>query len=272
MNRSKTGQFYGTTTETVCLEGLTLTDTEYSQEKVDWHFHEKDYFTFILQGGMLEGNKKEIYECTSGGLLYHNWQDAHYNIPSKKFTRGFHVELEPGWFATYDVNQALTQGSIKIPNPRIRTLMYNIFKEMKVAGEAGQLGIDALLIRVFSILGKKAESADDKKPKWVATLKDLLYADATNWSLPDLARLLNIHPVHLSREFPKHFHTTLGEYTRAIRIQRALPLLCDPSLSLTEIAFQCDFADQSHFIRSFRSYYHITPLNYRRLLLKKRGC
>jgi AraC family transcriptional regulator len=49
-------------------------------------------------------------------------------------------------------------------------------------------------------------------------------------------------------------------------VQRAMTLLGEPGRLLTEIAFECGFADQSHFIRSFRSYYGMTPLEYRRLM------
>jgi AraC-like DNA-binding protein len=56
------------------------------------------------------------------------------------------------------------------------------------------------------------------------------------------------HPVHLSREFPKYFDTTLGDYIRATKVQRAVALLPNPGLSLTDISLECGFADQSHFI------------------------
>ena len=55
MNRSERGFFYGDTTEKIRLEGVTLTDTIYGQHgRVDWHFHEDDYFTFLLVGGVRE--------------------------------------------------------------------------------------------------------------------------------------------------------------------------------------------------------------------------
>ena len=58
MKHLKTGQFYGITNETIHLAGVTLTDTEYTHEKVDWHYHENAYFTFLLEGAVLEGNKR----------------------------------------------------------------------------------------------------------------------------------------------------------------------------------------------------------------------
>lgn len=59
MKQSQTGEFYGQTNKTINLEGITLTDTVYTLDKVDWHYHENAYFTFILQGNVIEGNKKK---------------------------------------------------------------------------------------------------------------------------------------------------------------------------------------------------------------------
>lgn len=94
MRHLQTGQFYGQTNTIHNFEGITLTDTEYTHEKVDWHYHENAYFTFILQGNLIEGNKREIYKCSAGTLLFHNWHESHYNIKPKGFTRGFHVEID----------------------------------------------------------------------------------------------------------------------------------------------------------------------------------
>ena len=97
MKFSREGEFYGKTNETVHLNGVILNDADYVLDRVDWHYHENAYFTFILQGSVLEGSKKTINECTAGTLLFHHWQDAHYNVASKEYTRGFHVEVKPSW-------------------------------------------------------------------------------------------------------------------------------------------------------------------------------
>lgn len=267
MNTLQTGQFYGTTNVTTKHGGLTLTDTEYTHEYVDWHYHQNAYFTFILDGRVIEANKKETYHCTPGSLLFHNWEEAHYNIKPKGFTRGFHIELEQDWFKTYDINPGALQGSINLKHPQLKLLMYNVFKEAKLDGMAGTLAITALLIELFG----KAIGSDAKitqqKPQWVTPLRDILHdAPLANWTLEELAKQLNIHPVHLSRDFSRYFNCGLGEYIRAIKIQQAMALLPCTNTSLTSIALQCGFADQSHFNRSFKALYHITPLAYRRLL------
>jgi AraC family transcriptional regulator len=268
MNRSERGFFYGDTTELIRLDGVTLTDTVYGQEgRVDWHFHEDDYFTFLLVGGMREGNRKEVYECLAGDLLFHNWQDAHYNVGSGRFTRGFHVELSDSWYDRLGISADLTEGSMRLADPLVKSLMYKVFKEAKLSGERAQLGVDAALARLFGILGKMREGQSGvNRPAWVWRVREMLRDGAEDWTLVRLANEVNIHPVHLSREFSKHFHTNLGDYLRLIKVQRAMTLLGEPERRLTEIAFESGFADQSHFIRSFRNYYGVTPLEYRRLM------
>lgn len=266
MKRSERGFFYGDTTELIRLEGVTLTDTVYDAGKVDWHFHEDDYFTFLLMGGMTEANKKEVYECVAGDLLFHNWQDAHYNVGSGRFTRGFHVELSDDWYVRMGIRADLAEGSMRLSDPLIKSLMYDVFKEAKLSGERGQLGVDAALVRLFAILGKMRVERDGGKPGWVGRVKEMFNHGMVDWTLVGLAGEVGIHPVHLSREFRKYFHTNLGDYLRLIKVQRAMVLLGDRERLLTEIAFECGFADQSHFIRSFRNYYGVTPLRYRNLM------
>jgi AraC family transcriptional regulator len=269
MNRSERGFFYGDTTEKIRLEGVTLTDTIYGRHgRVDWHFHEDDYFTFLLVGGMCEGNRKEIYECVAGDLLFHNWQDAHYNIGSGRFTRGFHVELSDHWYEKLGISAELTEGSLRLADPLVKSLMYQVFKEAKLSGERAQLGVDAALARLFGILGKMREAQNKTgRPAWVGRVREMLRDGAEDWTLVRLAQEAGIHPVHLSREFSRHFHTHLGDYLRLVKVQRAMTLLGEPERLLTGIAFECGFADQSHFIRSFRAYYGVTPLEYRRLMV-----
>ncbi|MFB6454828.1 helix-turn-helix domain-containing protein [Chitinophaga sp. Hz27] len=272
MKISPTGKFYGLTNETIHLRGLTLTDTEYTQKRVPWHYHENRYFTFLLQGGMTEANKKHSYECLSGDLLYHNWDDAHYNIASDNYTRGVHIEVTEKWFDHLDISSDVKEGSMRVNDPAIKTWMYEIFREMKLAGAGAQLAIDALLLQIFSRLGKMHIVSEKQKPGWLNKVEEILYASSTELSLTYLAAAANVHPVHLSREFPRFYGMSLGDYVRNIRMQKAIRLLSDNDLSLTGIAYACGFSDQSHFIRCFKSYHRLTPLQFRKLLTGKRSC
>jgi AraC family transcriptional regulator len=268
MNCSRPGQFYGKPNETLHLNGIILNDSDYTQDFVDWHYHENAYFTFLLAGNALDGNKKTTHECSAGSLLFQSWQEPHYNVKSKHYTRGLHVEIKPSWFTAFDIPVSAVEGSIRITDPAQIASMYNVFKEMKLHNGENQLAIDALLVQLFDVLTNEKRSGDSQAPAWLGVVKEALHASPERWKLIELAKLANVHPVHLSRYFSKYFKVTLGDYIRTIKVQKALSLLPNKHMSLTEIANECGFADQSHFIRSFKLSHQLTPLHYRKLFLK----
>ncbi|SHE58310.1 helix-turn-helix domain-containing protein [Pedobacter caeni] len=267
MKNLQKGIFYGQTNETIELDGLTLTDTVYTHPKVDWHYHENAYFTFILEGNVIEGNKKETYTCSPGSLLFHNWQEPHYNIKPEGFTRGFHLEIEKHWFDHIALPDHNLQGSINIRNPDIKLLMYKIFRATKIEGADAGFSIQTLLTETLSKLAADSNILPDKKPKWIKVIEEILH-DQTGqtFTLDDLSKRAGIHPVHLSRDFSKHFHCTLSEYARKLKVEKALSLISLKKQSLTEIAYECGFTDQSHFTRCFREVNGLNPSAHLKLL------
>jgi AraC-like DNA-binding protein len=267
MKQSQKGEFYGQTNKTINLEGITLTDTVYTHEKVDWHYHKNAYFTFILQGNVIEGNKKEIYNCSAGDLLFHNWQEPHYNIKPEGFTRGFHIEIEEEWFNELDFKTTDLQGSIKIATPDLKFLMYRIFRETKANDSSTLLSIQTLLLETLSKMLRYHQTESVKKPTWVSEI-DLILNDqlSDQLSLDYLSKTLDIHPVHLSRDFSKYFNSGLGEYIRKIKVEKSLQLISQRKLDLISIAFECGFSDQSHFTRCFKEINGITPSQYKKIL------
>ncbi|KAF2517144.1 helix-turn-helix transcriptional regulator [Flavobacterium foetidum] len=268
MEQLKTGQFFGQTSRHIQLGGLTITDTQYTHEKVDWHYHEKPYFTFILQGKVLEGNKKEIYQCSAGSLLFHNWDDSHYNIKPPGFTRGFHIEIEQNWLDQFDFSLDDLKGSLLVENPEVKLLFYKLFAESCINDDYSNLSVDALLLNSLKNIKKTDSLHSNSIPKWAKTLKEFLHENFSDeHSLTALSKILNVHPVHLSRSFPKYFGCTFGEYIRKIRIEKSLALLTDKENSLVEISCVTNFSDQSHYIRCFKEQIGLTPSNYRKLLI-----
>jgi AraC-like DNA-binding protein len=75
-----------------------------------------------------------------------------------------------------------------------------------------------------------------------------------------------------SKTFIETFNTTVGvspvKYYHLRTIRQALALIEQyPQKRLTEIAFECGYFDQAHFIRVFRSFCNISPKQYRKNIL-----
>jgi AraC-like DNA-binding protein len=76
--------------------------------------------------------------------------------------------------------------------------------------------------------------------------------------LDDLAAVANVSKYHLIRAFAKEVGLPPHAFQMAVRITKAQRLL-KQKLPAAWIAAQLGFADQSHFIRTFRRWRHVTP-------------
>jgi AraC-like DNA-binding protein len=87
----------------------------------------------------------------------------------------------------------------------------------------------------------------------------------TVMSAAELSRALCYSPRHLSR---KLFDLTGMNTERNLLFRKYLKsvkLMDNSTISLTEIAHTCQFTDQSHFIKTFKSFAHVKPGDYRRM-------
>ncbi len=269
MQQLKKGEFFGKHYHETQLDYLTLTDTQYTHPQVDWHYHQNAYFTYLIRGELYEANKKETYEIKQGDLLFHHWQDPHFNKIKEKYTQGFHIEIEPEWFEKYLLDPSAISGSFLLFDPILKRELAQIYIESKIKDGCQNLSIESQLLNIFARL-KNLQTTDSRKPpNWVNQLQERLhdqYLEET--TLEELSAELNIHPVHLSRNFKKYFHVNLGEYVRMLRLNHALSLLKAGERSSTAIAYDCGFSDQSHFIRLFKRQFGLTPKSYQKNVLK----
>ena len=83
-------------------------------------------------------------------------------------------------------------------------------------------------------------------------------------SVSALADSLCYSPRHLSRKILEATGMNTEEMLLYKKYLHAVHLIHHTDLSLTEIAYECRFSDQSHFIKSFRAYTNMTPGVYRR--------
>jgi AraC family transcriptional regulator len=259
------GKYYGVPQKVINLNGLIITDNEYVLDKVDWHYHENAYFTYMLRGRLQETSRKSSYDCIPGSLLFHNSQESHYNIKYPGYARGFQVEIENPWLTLHDVNLSQHEGVTYIDNVLVRNLFNRLYAESKISDSCTTLAIESLTLDVFRRISHIGNISKKKIPVWLDKVCGILNDSfAETISLTQLSTETGIHPVHISSEFPKYLNCTIGEYIRQRKAEKAFDMLQDNNLTLTEISVICGFADQSHFIRVFKSIYGNTPSHFRK--------
>jgi len=247
--------FLGNSAHSFHTEGIAVTETEY-QEKVfeGWHCHAHHHISFILAGGNLEQRQRREYAVRPGSVLLYHSGELHRNSHTQHPSRNINLEIEDAFLAKYNLSF-----EVRIDDAGLRPALIRIWQESKIKDACSLTAVQALVLRLLH------PPAADSRPPWVDQLRDLLH-DCWNQtlSLEDLSAVLHIHPVTISRYFPRYFSCTLGEYMRKVKIERALALLRDNNQALTDIAYECGFSDQSHFTRTFKAFTGMLPGQYRK--------
>ena len=84
------------------------------------------------------------------------------------------------------------------------------------------------------------------------------------WSVTEISRMLGISKSHLQRLYKEQFAAGIKDDLIGFRMNRAMQLLAHTDLRVQEIAEQCGYNNENHFMRQFKLKNGMTALQYRR--------
>lgn len=87
--------------------------------------------------------------------------------------------------------------------------------------------------------------------------------------LTAVAEQFHFEPHYFCTLFKKRIGTTYTQYLKSLRLKHAAALLVQTDLSVTQIAAESGYRTFSHFLRSFKEEYALSPLDYRRAQKRK---
>ena len=241
------------------MDGLTLTYYEYAgYSDLPFHEHEYAYASFPVLGGYEEHSTREAHPCGAGRGVFHPAGEAHRDRFHATGARIFSIELDDRWLARLrdlgmpvDRRLELESGVCS----RARRLMGIL------ACGAAPLRLEAGTIELLAEL--PLAKCERTAPHWILLVRRHLDECVTRPSLVSLAAIARVHPVHLARTFRETQGMTIGEYFRGLRLARATDLLRDARRSLSDIAIEAGFSDQSHLCREFKRATGASPARFR---------
>jgi AraC family transcriptional regulator len=245
-------------------ERISLIETEHIKKTFEgWHSHKNAHITLFLKGGTIEKRKNETYAVSSGTILFYHSDELHSNQNTLFPSKNINVEIDELHLKEFDIEEATlnicTSNTIKT-----KLLILKMYRESLINDTFSKDSINMLLSDYAS--SKNYAENFLKCPSWVKILYELLNdCWYENPSLNDLSKVLNINPISISKYFPKYFGCTFGEYMRRVKIDKSITLIQQSSYSLTEISIDCGFADQSHFIRTFKQQTGFLPKEYKKI-------
>ncbi len=86
-----------------------------------------------------------------------------------------------------------------------------------------------------------------------------------DWNVTDITKEIGISQSHMQRLYREMFGRTFTEDLITMRIEKAEYLLTHTDLRITEIAAECGYNNETHFMRQFKKRTNLTPTQFREL-------
>ncbi|KYC37829.1 AraC family transcriptional regulator [Scytonema hofmannii PCC 7110] len=192
-----------------------------------------------------------------------------------------HFYLEPT-FVSHVAHEAIDPDCVEILfEPKIQDfLIYQICLALKsdldVHGSGTGFYADSMatalsahLLRHYSTREHKLREYEDGLPK--DKLKQAIeyinehLTDKEKLSLEKIATKLNISHYYFCRLFKQSTGMAPHQYLIQQRVERAKQLLKHTKRTVTDVAIECGFANQSHFAKHFRQHTGVTPKEFRKM-------
>jgi len=259
--------FLGDTGQSRFVAGCHIALSSYAGNAVfeEWHAHEKSGISFLLNGTHEEDLLGKKYKRVPGDIKYIPAGEQHRCNNYELNTRKINVDFNEKFFQ----NVAVTEEQLIKLIPQSITTKFTLIqlgRELKDESAQADTSAELLLYALFSPVLTSTVQRYKAPPPWAERLKELLNDE---WDKPfhldELSARLGVHPVTISRYFPLYFSSTLGIYINRIKVDKALGLIKNTKLPLTAIAYNCGFADQPHFTRTFKAITGCLPKTFRNL-------
>ena len=222
------------------------------------HMHGEARIALPLHGFFEAACAGRVVRVGPGGALYRPANDAHEDV--YRDVMDCVTVLLPD-----HVGHPATGRAQALNDPRLHRAALALHREAKAGDDASNLIVEGLALLVSSILLSRMPHMGTGVPQWIGRVRDQLQGcDGPPPSLSELANSVERDPTYVAATFKRVYGMTAGDYVRRRRLWRARDALdCDRDSSLSEIAADCGFADQSHFTRHFRRLFGTTPGAYR---------
>lgn len=231
------------------------------------HFHNEISIGLIERGSTqteINGNTYELHEktfliippnlahkCTP--YDYKNWNFRMLYLTKEWFKSAFNIQGEKVKFDYMKIGENMFSDIIKLTD-NIESETINIKNETKLVKYI------SLLINNLSLEDNMKENTNVKKINEIKEYIEKNYLK--NIMLDDLAERAQISKYYLIRKFSEYYGLSPHQYITNLRINHAKKLLKN-NMEYADIALDSGFYDQSHFIKCFKEYTGVTPMNYK---------
>jgi len=257
------GTFLGSRIAVRTGSGFIATEYRYAREtRLRRHSHELAYFSFVLAGSYDERRSAlRGWQCLKETTLFHPVGEAHDDRFGNQDTCLFSLEVGPQFIAGVKAYDLQVNEPLNLTSKMARGLIWRAYRAFSDCSPRSALLLEALAFEVLCELPwKHARAPEACLPPWLRRAREILHDEFPNaFTLSSIAHRVGVHPVHLARSFLRQHGVSTGACLRRLRVSRATEELIHGDRSLSQIATQTGFSDQSHFSKVFKNQTGMTP-------------
>ena len=260
------GDFLGKVVRRQACAGVSLCETRHpAGARLPRHLHKHAYFCLVRRGTYREEYGGRLRFCRPEMLAFHPPEEIHTEHVDGEEVWSFNIEITPSWARSFPGAAVRLEQPFDCQSGVPLYVSHRLFDEFKHFDASSPLIVEGLTLELLGVCDRVGRN-DRSAPPWLCRVSDLLRERfAASWRLADVAAEAGVHPGHLASAFRRHFGCTVGEFVRRQRVSQACRDLARGERSLSDIAADAGFSDQSHFTRIFKRQLGLTPAAYRQL-------
>jgi len=263
------GRFYGTRIRSSEAAEFAFVEAAYLPNQAHpKHSHERSTFCLVLGGNFTESYGRDSLTCSTSTLLFYPAGEVHMEHFHSAGTRCFIIEVQPAWLNRLRKYSILIDQPANFHGGKIPGLAMRAYREFRALDEFSTLAIEGFMFEMIAEISRYSQRLRDGRPiARIELVRELIHERfSESLTLGAISELVGLHPVYVAQAFRKAYGSTVGEYTRGLRIESACRELSKVDLPIARIAANAGFFDQSHFTRTFRRLMGVTPAEYRKTL------
>ncbi len=265
------GEYFGSVMRRRQLHGVVMSEVKHPKPRaLPQHSHEFGFFSFFLNGDYEEWYGRQTVTHKPMTLMWHPAALHHQDAVGQRGCHFFNTEVSSDWLERLRDYAAIVSDPFVLPQAEAGWLMMRLYREFSAAEEGCELALEGLLLELLAALARHPRQSERQKPLWLRSVETRLRDEFTEkHSMTELAAEAGVHPVHLATIFRRFHQTTVNGFVQKLRVEAACERMLQPAASLSEIALELGFADQSHFSRIFRRQIGMPPKAWRAIASKQ---
>jgi AraC family transcriptional regulator len=232
---------------------------------VPMHSHDRAFVGVTLSGVYTQTHQGREQEFRPGSISFTPSAEPHESRYSETGARVLHVEVPSQALRHFTSAGFFSQTYTVLRGGAAHVAAQQLYREFHAPDALSPLILDGLAMRFLAQIFRQQRPTPKRPRTWLQDVETFLCRNFRDpLSLDEIARAVQVHPVHLAREYKRLHRCTVGERIRELRLEEACKELVSSSASLVDIALAAGYSDQSHFSVAFKRHMGTSPSEYRR--------